>query len=837
MNENIRLPKTAIPNRYEINLDINLDQFNYRGKEIVFLEVVDETKELQLHAQGIDIKSVFIENDSGEHIDASVDYLPEEERISLVFENEITKGDWQLYLEFEAEIVDELRGFYRSSFKDKDDKDVWIATTQFEPTAARMAFPCWDEPEFKAVFSISLTTDSELIRISNEKVLNESSENNRTTTKFVDSMRMSTYLVAFVIGPLEVTKIGKSETTEVGIVHRPGFSDQTAYAGAAAIKILDFFEEYYGINYPGSKLDLIAVPDFAMGAMENVGAVTFRETLLLIDVEKATRSELSRSVSVIAHELAHMWFGDLVTMDWWDGIWLNEAFASLMEVIASEATYPEFKLWNEMNQDRSRGFGVDSLKSSRPVEFEVKSPEEAEEMFDVLTYQKGSTVLRMFETFIGEENFKEGVRSYLKKYEYKNTHSSDLWNELTNSSSYNLSDILPTWIKQEGYPIVKIEKEDSNFKVSQKKYLIDGDTDDSLWSVPLSIRCLDSGVTSKEVIDSKSHVIEVDGEVPFINNGGWSFFHSSYSEELFEMIISNFEKLDVNEKYRILEDSWMALRTGELSLKLFMKLLNLYANEEEINIWSLISSIFSTFAKIDNREEFKNYVKEFSYPLIERLGLDYSSEFNQEESQLKSLLCGTYANITEDSNFINLFSDQFNSNSYEDYVDGNYFNLVLYIAGMNKENLSDKYIEKLKNAKSPQIEARYKNVIGTLSDPNSPKKVISAILDQSIRGADAPYIIATLLSNTKNASVAFQEIKNNWSNLLDVMPGWTSSRILDSLSSIYDESLSVEIKKFIKDNPLPSADKITKQKIERMDANIKFKNSIKEDLIKTKFKL
>ena len=206
MNENIRLPKTAIPNRYEINLDIDLDQFNYRGKEIVFLEIVDETKELQLHALGIEIKSVFIENDSGEHIDASIDYLPEDERVSLVFENEITKGDWQLYLEFEAEIVDELRGFYRSSFKDKEDKDVWIATTQFEPTAARMAFPCWDEPEFKAVFSISLTTDSELIRVSNEKVLSESSENNRTTTKFVDSMRMSTYLVAFVVGPLEVTK-------------------------------------------------------------------------------------------------------------------------------------------------------------------------------------------------------------------------------------------------------------------------------------------------------------------------------------------------------------------------------------------------------------------------------------------------------------------------------------------------------------------------------------------------------------------------------------------------------------------------------------------------------
>ena len=837
MNENIRLPKIAIPNRYEINLDIFLDQFKYKGKEIVFLEIVDETKELQLNALGINVVNAFIENDMGEHIEASIDYLPEQERISLVFEDQVTKGDWQLYLEFEAEIVDELRGFYRSSFKDKDDKDIWIATTQFEPTAARMAFPCWDEPEFKAVFSISLTTNSELIRVSNEKVLSETSKNNRTTTKFVDSMRMSTYLVAFVVGPLEVTKIGKSKTTEVGIVHRPGFTNQTAYAGTAAIKILDFFEEYYGIKYPGSKLDLIAVPDFAMGAMENVGAVTFRETLLLIDVEKATRSELSRSISVIAHELAHMWFGDLVTMDWWDGIWLNEAFASLMEVIASEATYPEFKLWNEMNQDRSRGFGVDSLKSSRPVEFEVKSPEEAEEMFDVLTYQKGSTVLRMFETFIGEENFKEGVRNYLNKYEYKNTHSSDLWNELTNSSSYNLSEILPTWIKQEGYPIVKIEKEGNGFKVSQKKYLIDGDTDDSLWSVPLNIRCLDSGTVIKEIVSLESQVLEIDGKVPFINNGGWSFFHSAYSEELFEMIIANFEKLDINEKYRILEDSWMALRTGELSLKLFLKLLNLYTNEEEINTWSLISSIFSTFAKIDNSEELKKYVKDFSYPLIEKLGLDYISDFNQEESQLKSLLCGTYANITEDSNFINHFSDQFNSNAYEDYVDGNYFNLVLYIAGMNKENSADRYIEKLKNSTSPQIEARYRGVVGTLGDPNTPKKVVEAILDQSIRGADAPYIIASLLSNTKNASSSFQEIKKNWSNLLKVMPGWTSSRILDSLSSIYDESLSEEIKNFIKENPLPSAEKITKQKIERMDANIKFKNSIKEDLINTKFNL
>ena len=205
MNENIRLPKIAIPHRYEINLDIHLEDFSYTGKEVVFLEIVDETEELQLHSLGIEIENAFIENDSGEHIEASVNYLPEEEKVLLIFEDKVTQGDWQLYLDFKATIVDELRGFYRSSFKDSENKDIWIATTQFEPTAARMAFPCWDEPEFKAIFSIALTTDSDLIRISNEKVLNESTENNRTTTKFVDSMRMSTYLVAFVVGKLAVS--------------------------------------------------------------------------------------------------------------------------------------------------------------------------------------------------------------------------------------------------------------------------------------------------------------------------------------------------------------------------------------------------------------------------------------------------------------------------------------------------------------------------------------------------------------------------------------------------------------------------------------------------------
>ena len=835
MSQNIKLPKNAIPNRYEIDLDIDLENFKYAGKETIYIEVVDDSTEIQLNSLGIDIVNAFVENDEGIHIDASVNYINEEEKIALSFEEVVKAGDWKLYINFNATIVDDLRGFYRSSFKNEDNEDVWIATTQFEPTAARMAFPCWDEPEYKSIFSITLTSDENLVRVSNEKLAEETTNNGRTTSKFVDSMRMSTYLVAFVVGGLEITNIGSSKTTDVRIVHRPGFGHQTKFAGEAAIKILDFFETYYGINYPGSKLDLIAIPDFAMGAMENVGAVTFRETLLLIDTEKATRAELSRSVEVVAHELAHMWFGDLVTMKWWDGIWLNEAFASLMEVIASEATYPEFKLWNELNLARSQGFSVDSLKASRPVEFEVKTPEEAEEMFDVLTYQKGSTVLRMFETFIGEDEFKQGVQNYLKKFKYKNTHSSDLWDELTKSSEYNLSEILPTWIKQEGYPLISISKSDNKYKISQNRFLIDGETDATVWKVPLNIKCLETGVSQKFILDSESQEIEFQGTVPFINNGGWSFFHSNYSSDILSLISDNFEILDLNEKYRFLEDVWMSLRVGKLELEEFLNILNLYVNENEKNIWSLIGGILGTLSEIYDNQEFKTYVEGFCSTLLQKLGSDYEEGLDPEVSQLKSLVCGLYARIVKNDEFIESFSTQFKSNEYEDYKDGNYYNLVLNISSLDKTNSANVYMEKFKNSQTPQIQGRYRGMIGSVSEPDAPNTIISAILDQTIRGADAPYVIAVLLSNSDNAEKAWNLVKENWEDLLKVMPEWTASRILDALPSIYNKTLAKDIEEFLKDNPLPSAEKISKQKLERLKANIAFKDRMQSSDLEFNF--
>ena len=846
MNKNI-LPKTSSPKRYEIKLDIDLENFTYVGMQTVEIEVLENTKLIYLNSLGIQVSHASLISNDQESINLSVEYFENDERISLSSKNEIENGTYKLYMEFKSEITNDLKGFYRSKFLTKDEEEKWIATTQFEPTSARNAFPCWDEPEYKAVFSITIVADKKYLRVSNEKVLSEKEvEDNKIETTFVDSMKMSTYLVAFVIGELEVTEIGEAGNTKVRIVHRPGFSDQTNYAGTAGIELLNFFEDYYKIPYPGSKLDLIAIPDFAMGAMENVGAVTFRENLLLIDEEKATRPELNRSVTVIAHELAHMWFGDLVTMKWWDGIWLNEAFASLMEVIAADNKYPEFKLWNEMNLSRSAGFAIDSLENSRPIEFDVKTPEEAEEMFDVLTYEKGSTVLRMFEVFIGEEVFQKGVQEYLNKFKYDNTNSSDLWDSLSKASGQSLNEMLPYWIKEKGYPSVSVSVNDSCLYLEQKRFLLKNiKTKNENKPIPISIRFLDTEEKLNLILDETNKELDIEkkGNVPVVNSGGWGFYHVFYDEEAFNKILNNFDKLDQLEKYRLLEDRWMQFKKhsnelDESEIINFLKFLLFYKDEKDEDIWNYIGSIIATLSYIPDeniKKTFKEFVDKLTLSLSSELGIKVNPEEDPEIKELRGLINKMRAKYLEEREFINYFSEIFNDESFENISEGSFFNTVLYIAALDETNEVEKFLEKFIKAPSPQIQGRYRSVLGIIKNRNAPQEIVKYMIEGKIRGADCPYILASMIMNKYIGKESWLIIKENFNELLKVMPAWTASRILDALSSIYDEELGNDIKDFITKNPLPSSEKIAAQKLERLEANIEFilniKNKFNEEAI------
>ncbi len=830
-----RLPKSTYPNRYEIELDVDLDKFSYTGRQKVDLNVVETTDKIVLNSVGIEVTKAKIQN-TEQDISLEVSYIEEDEKIVFESEEVLSKGLYELYLEFNSEITNDLKGFYKSSYTSESGEKKWIATTQFEPTAARSAFPCWDEPEYKAIFSMTIITDEKYLRVSNEMVIEEEKiENNKLRTKFADSMKMSSYLVAFVIGDLEATVIGKSKTTDIRIIHRPGFSHQTSYAGTAAIKLLDFFEDYYKIPYPGTKLDLIAIPDFAMGAMENVGAVTFRENLLLFDKDKATRSELDRSITVIAHELAHMWFGDLVTMKWWDGIWLNEAFASLMEVIASYNTYPEFKQWNAMNMSRTAGFSIDSLENSRPVEFDVETPDQAEEMFDVLTYEKGSTVLRMFQMFIGEEAFQNGVEAYLNQFKFKNTNSSDLWDALSEASNQPLNKILPYWIRKKGYPFLQVDCSNNYLTIKQKPFLLRNiNTDErSIKPVPVQIKFLDTGNEEKFLLDETEKVIDLEnlGKVPHVNSGGWGFFHTFYDDEVFENILKNFNKLNDLEKYRLLEDKWMQFKKAPTNIKDFYKFLMFFKNEKDEDIWIYMSSIIATLANLfesGNSDSFRDFVRDLTDELHNELGFEVKKHEELEIKEVRDTINKLRAKNLDDDDFIKKFSDIFKEDKMESISEGTFFSSILFISALDETNKIETFLEKFENAESPQMQGRYRGVLGQVRDKNASKKIVEFMLDGRIRGADCPYILASMITNKYIGKKSWGLIKENFNELLNVMPDWTASRILDALPAIYDDEFANDIKSFIKKNPLPSSEKLAAQKLERLEANIEFMDNLKE---------
>ena len=408
-----KLSRAVLPLNYDLVLQPDLEKFTFSGHETLELEVVEATNEIVLNAIDLDIEfQRLTTSDNVVAAPPTVTVDEELERISFLFEEELSPGKVVMDLAFEGTLNDQLRGFYRSQYVDDDGNERYLASTQFEATDARRAFPCWDEPAFKATFDVTLIVPDGLAAISNTAVISETSASaGLRTVKFERSPKMSTYLVAFIVGDM----VSVEEQTPSGTLMRVwatrGREEQGRYALDNAVRLLSYFNGYFGIPFPLSKLDHIAIPDFAAGAMENWGAITYRETALLYDPENSAAAARQRIVEVIAHEMAHMWFGDLVTMAWWDDLWLNESFASWMGDKAVDNLYPEWDMWTQfVSADTNSGLSLDGLRNSHPIEANVGNPSEIRELFDAISYSKGGATLRMLEQFLGPDTFQKGLQ-------------------------------------------------------------------------------------------------------------------------------------------------------------------------------------------------------------------------------------------------------------------------------------------------------------------------------------------------------------------------------------------------------------------------------------------
>ena len=524
-----RLARSVVPSAYRLFLTPDLDAASFAGRVEVDIDIHEPLNSLPLHSLDLVLGDATVTANGASVVSGLPVYDETYESARFTFEKELPVGPATLEISYTGHLNDLLVGFYRSTYTDSNGVAQTIATTQFEHSDARRAFPCWDEPSFKATYQVNLVVPSHLAAYSNSPELSSTDLGDGTrSVSFATTMKMSTYLVAFVVGDFEETAVLDVDGTPLRVIFLPGKANLAELALECGAFSLRFFSEYFNISYPGDKLDMIAIPDFAFGAMENLGLVTYRDSALLVDPETASLAEKQRVAEVVSHEIAHMWFGDLVTMEWWEGIWLNEAFATFCAALCNEAFRPEWKTWVDFGIRRDIAMQVDGLHTTRSIEYEVVSPDDTKGMFDVLTYEKGGSVLRMLELYLGENVYRDGIRNYLKKHSYANTVTTDLWDALEEVSGQPVRDLMNTWILQGGHPLVSLE----NGRISQQPFAYGPASGESAigssWLIPVFTRSLNGGAASRHLLGDEP--IEITDDSPVvINAGGSGVFRSRYA--------------------------------------------------------------------------------------------------------------------------------------------------------------------------------------------------------------------------------------------------------------------------------------------------------------------
>ena len=825
-----RLPRVAIPTRYDVELVPDLQLGTFDGWVEVRVDVQEPTADLVLNAVDLDVVECRVAG-----ADATWRLEPATERLVVTPAAPLEPGPVVLTIEFAGVLNDKLRGFYRSTYSapgpDGEIERV-IATTQMQATDCRRAFPCWDEPDLKAVFGITLVVDPDLLAVSNEaEVGRDERPGGKVAVRFADTMPMSTYLVAFVVGPLEATEPVDVDGTPLRIVHVPGKGDLTGFALEVGAFALRWFEQYYGIPYPSTKVDLLALPDFAAGAMENLGCITFRESLLLLDPATSTQSEHQNVADVVAHELAHMWFGDLVTMRWWNGIWLNEAFATFMEIAACAAFRPDWERWTLFGLERSAAFETDSLASTRPVEYEVQSPADCEGMFDVLTYQKGGALLRMLEQYLGEERFREGVSHYLSLHQYANTETNDLWDALEEKSGEPVRRMMDSWIWQPGYPLVSASLEGDDLVLRQQRFAFDGDAlgadAATTWLVPVRVRVGDE-ITSVLLDDGTATArvpLATPGDPVVVNAGGHGFYRVAYDGELRRRISDEvLGSLDTLERYNLVDDAWNEVVAGRLAAADYLTFVEGFGGERELAVWQAIVLGVRGLARL---------VDDDHYPALQARvrGCSLPSSPSSAIRSPARTTCGrscaacspprwrsTAATRPPRRVCAELYERaQADAGEVEPELTAA---AITVVAATGDEAVYERLLSRYRSAATPQDQLRHLYALAEFDSEALVLRTCELALSDEVKTQNGPFLLRTCIANRRHGVAAWQFVRRHWDEANRTFPNNTIVRMIDAVRLLTDEAVAADVQAFFAEHPIDQAAKTLDQILERQRVNV-----------------
>jgi puromycin-sensitive aminopeptidase len=830
-----RLPHSARPTRYAVRLRPTLADATFIGSVTIDLDLVEASDLLVLNAADLEITSCRVDG-----VAATWELVAETERLAVRPSGVLAPGTCRLEVGFVGVLNDKLRGFYRSTYIDAEGTEHVIATTQMQATDCRRAFPCWDEPEFKAVFSITLDIDDQLTAISNGPEVERTTSDGRTVIRFADTMVMSTYLVAFVVGRLETTAAVDVDGTPLRVVHVPGKGHLTAFALDVGAFCLRWFQTYYGITYPSDKVDLVALPDFASGAMENLGCITFRENLLLVDEEASTQSERQLVADVVAHELAHMWFGDLVTMRWWNGIWLNEAFATFMEVAACAGYRPDWERWTSFGVERSVAFDTDSLRSTRTVEFDVRSPDDADGMFDVLTYQKGGALLRMLEQYLGEDRFRLGVSHYLGLHSYANTETNDLWDAIEETSGEPVRRIMDSWIWQPGFPLVTatlVEYDGAPaVALRQQRFRFDespdgtapaGDSPDEVWAIPVHIRT--GGETVTVLLDGEESAITVPLADPngpvVVNAGGSGFYRVSYDDDLRTRLDRRaLSELTTLERYNLIDDAWAATVAGRLPAADLLEFLEAFGAERDHAVWqAIVVALRGLNRLLDDgpaHDAFQRRVRDLVGPVLSALGEPLAGE-SDLTGKLRGLLVGAQGVLGGDVGVQARCREWFDGARLDPTsVDPELTAAATSVVAATGD--ADTYAgirSVVASSTNPQEQLRHLYALAEFDDEQLLLDTCEFAMSSSVRTQNAPFLLRAAIANRRHGPSAWAFVRDHWAEANERFPANTIVRMVDAVRLLNRPDLVDDTTRFFADHPIAQGAKTLEQILERQRVN------------------
>ncbi len=812
----------AIPINYALTFEPHFGNFTFSAKEIIDVKITKPTKKITLHAAELKIKNCYVFF-GDQKFQAKVRLDEKNESLTILVPKPL-KGNAKIFIGFSGILNNRLVGFYRSKYRDKNGKTKYLATTQFEAADARRAFPCWDEPAAKATFEITLVTDKTNTAISNMNLVSKKSSGSKIVHKFAKTPIMSTYLLYLGVGEFEYLS-GKSGKVLIRVLTTKGNKSKARFSLDICKKLLSLYENYFGVRYPLPKLDLVAIPDFASGAMENWGAITFRETILLYDPKTSSTHTKQRIAEVVSHELAHQWFGNLVTMKWWNDLWLNESFATFMATKFLDKLYPEWKLWDQFLEDTmNTAMGIDALHSSHPIDVKVKSPAEIREIFDAISYDKGGCVLRMLENFVTEQVFRAGLRVYLKQFAYRNATGNDLWDEIGRAAKVPVRAMVNSWLGQTGFPLIEAQKSGAGLALRQSRFVLEKNGKESgLWHVPITVTM--NGKTLRKLVKKNTDTILVNEAPVVINSGRMGFYRVRYSDEMLESLKPLVVQKLVShvDRWAIQNDLFALCVSGNNSCSSYVDFISAYNDESDYITKSNIANNLYFLYYLTADEWYSDEIKQTAHKYFKNVFAGLGWDAKKGEPHTNALLRSYTLSILgkfDDSEIIaeaNKRFAQYLKNPYllNPDIQEAVFSIVAW-GGDTKTY--QKMLMLYKKAKTQEEKVRFLGALSNFKDEKLLLKTLEFSQSEHVRAQNMHMPIMKVAANRFAKRILWPWLKKNWKSLRNKVGAGSPllNRIVASLSIAVDASMEGQIRGFFKANPTPGTERTLEQTIEKI---------------------